>query len=147
IYMQPHFYQTYWFLSVCVFGAAFAGVGAYRRRIKHMRRRERELEELVSQSARELQERKRIENELRRSEDKFAKAFHSSPASMSISSLAGGRMIDVNESFLKLFGFQLDEVIGHTAAELGLWENREERGRVVAALRGHGTARNLAARF
>src|SRR5205823_2552387 len=55
IYMQPHFYQTYWFLSVCVFGAAFVGMGAYRRHIKHMRKRERELEELVSQSARELQ--------------------------------------------------------------------------------------------
>ena len=107
-----------------------------RRHIKHVRKRERELEELVSQSARELQERKRIENELRRSEDKFAKAFHSSPASMSISSLATGRMIDVNEGFLRLFGFRLDEVIGYTAAELNLWENAEERERLVATLIG-----------
>ncbi len=147
IYIQPHFYQTYWFLSICVLGAALVGMGAYRLRIKRMQQRERELEELVSQSARELQERKRVENELRRSEDKFAKAFHSSPASMSISSLESGRMIDVNEGFLKLFGFQLDEVIGYTTAELNLWESAAERERVGATLRGHGTARNLEARF
>jgi PAS domain S-box-containing protein len=147
IYIRPHFYQTYWFLSVCLFAAALVGMGAYRLRIKRMQQRERELEELVNQSARELQERKRVENELRRSEDKFAKAFHSSPASMSISSLENGRMIDVNEGFLKLFGFQLDEIVGHTSLELDLWENAAERERVVAILRGHGTARNLEARF
>src|SRR5437899_11961413 len=65
---------------------------------------------------------------------------------MTISSLATGRMIDVNESFLKLSGFHIEEVIGHTAAELRLWKEEGDRERVIAILRTR-PVRNMQARL
>jgi PAS domain S-box-containing protein len=95
----------------------------------------------------DIRARQRVEDELRRSEDKFAKAFHSSPASMTISSLDAGRLIDVNESFLRLFGYTHDEVIGRTSHQLQLWTRSEQRQEVVARLQAHGTVRNLETDF
>jgi PAS domain S-box-containing protein len=130
-----------------VLGAISICTSAYRLRIAQVRRREVELQRLLAQGAKELQERKRVEAELRRSEDKFAKAFHSSPASMGISSPETGRLIDVNKSFLELFGFQRNEVIGHTASELGIWADPAEREQVIAMLRQQGTVHNLKTRL
>lgn len=84
---------------------------------------------------RDITARKRSEEVLRKSEEQFAKAFHASPAPIAISTLAEGRFLDVNESFLRLLGYQREEVVGRTAAELRIWTNPEERARMVAALR------------
>jgi PAS domain S-box-containing protein len=70
-----------------------------------------------------------------RLEERFAKVFHASPVSITITGLADGRFIDVNESFLSLMGYQRDEVVGRTAAELGVWVHQEDRARVIQALR------------
>ena len=57
------------------------------------------------------------EQELRRSEEKFASAFHASPCAMAITSLEGGRFIDVNQSFERQMGYSKDEVLGRSSAE------------------------------
>ena len=49
-------------------------------------------------------ERQAAETALRESEDKFSKAFHASPAVMSISTLKEGRIIEVNDSFTQISG-------------------------------------------
>ena len=56
-------------------------------------------------SFRDVTERKRAEEALRFSEDKFAKAFQSSPLRVSISTLAEGRFVEVNDTFLRDHGF------------------------------------------
>ena len=43
---------------------------------------------------------------------------------VSISTVAEGRYIDVNEGFLRGTGHTREEVIGRTALEIGLWKNR-----------------------
>ncbi len=55
---------------------------------------------------------------LRQSEEKFSKAFRSSPVGICLSTLAEGRFIDVNDTFLAMFGFRRGEVIGRAAEEL-----------------------------
>jgi PAS domain-containing protein len=45
-------------------------------------------------------------------EQRFAKAFQASPASLAISRLDDGMLIDVNDSFLRLFGYEREEVVG-----------------------------------
>ena len=55
--------------------------------------------------ARDITERKRAEESLRQSEERFSSAFRASPISIAISTVAEGRYLDVNESFLRLFGF------------------------------------------
>ena len=72
-------------------------------------------------------ERKKAQEALRESEERFSKAFHASPGSMSISRLKDGIFIEVNESFLRDKGFTREDVIGHSSKELGIWKNEEHR--------------------
>src|SRR6266849_3688505 len=71
----------------------------------------------------EITEQKRAEAALRESEEKFAKAFRSSPDAIIITTLAEGRFLEVNEYFQKLFGYSRDEILGRTTVELDLWIN------------------------
>jgi PAS domain S-box-containing protein len=92
---------------------------------------------------RDISERKAAEAALRASEEQFAKVFHASPLALGISTLAEGRFIDVNEACLGLFGRSRTEVIGQSAAEIGVWNNPEDRARLVSILKQDQTVRNL----
>ncbi|MEE4356474.1 MAG: PAS domain S-box protein, partial [Desulfococcaceae bacterium] len=72
--------------------------------------------------------RKRAEESLRESEEKFHKAFHASPVVMSITSLDDGIFMDVNSQFLHLTELTREEVIGHKANELNMWQENEREG-------------------
>lgn len=52
----------------------------------------------------------------RHSEERLSAAFHGSIAGMSISRLRDGQMIDVNEAWLAMFGYERDQVIGSVLA-------------------------------
>ncbi len=58
-----------------------------------------------------------------KAEEKFAIVFRSSPNPIAIATVSEARFLDVNASFLKISGYSLEEVIGHTAAELDLGKN------------------------
>lgn len=81
------------------------------------------------------------------SEEKFQKAFRSSPDWFVISTLDDGFYVDVNEAFLRTTGYRREEVIGHTSGELGIWADAEERSRMVETLRREGIVRNMELRF
>ena len=72
--------------------------------------------------ARDISERRQAEKLLRESEERFAKAFNSSPLSITITSLNTGKLIEVNETFVEITGYSREEAIGRTTAELGLWQ-------------------------
>lgn len=69
------------------------------------------------------------------SEARFTRVFRSAPMAISISHLSDGRFVDVNESFVRLLG-HLDRhaIIGHTAKELGMWVQGDERAQVLETL-------------
>lgn len=92
-------------------------------------------------------ERKQAETALRLSEAKFASAFHASPDAMSITMPESGEIIDVNDSFCQLTGYQREEVIGHSIVELNLWFNSDERNRLIHYLQTEGSIRNLEVQF
>jgi PAS domain S-box-containing protein len=75
-------------------------------------------------------------------EERFSKVFNASPAAVSISRVADGLLIDVNEAYLKLFGFTHQEVIGHTSSELGIFTSPNERGELIQLLQEKGEVRN-----
>ncbi|MGD0231105.1 MAG: PAS domain-containing protein [Syntrophorhabdales bacterium] len=62
--------------------------------------------------ASDIAERKEAEDALRLSEEKFAKAFATNPAAVVMTRLKDGVYLDVNETFLKMFGYSRDEIIG-----------------------------------
>ncbi len=96
---------------------------------------------------RDVSARKRAEEALRLSEEKFAKAFAANPAAVALTRLADGQFVDVNDAYLAVTGFTRDEVIGRSAGELGSWVDQMERERFVRALRETGTVRSWEARF
>ncbi|MCX6692930.1 MAG: PAS domain S-box protein [Methanoregula sp.] len=75
---------------------------------------------LIYAAARDITERKRAEQELRLSEELFSNAFHVGPAGMTITRVSDGKFIDANESFLRMFEFSREEVIGHTSIEVNM---------------------------
>ena len=91
--------------------------------------------------------RKQMEMELRQSRRRFELIFQSNPAAIGISTVAEGRYLDVNESFLELTGFSREEVIGQTAAAFGSWVDPEQRRRLVELLQEKGSVQNYEACF
>ncbi len=69
----------------------------------------------------DITDRKKAEESLRLSEEKFSRAFHSSPSMMTITTLDGWNCIDVNEMFCRLTGYTREEVIGRSTKDIGLW--------------------------
>src|SRR5689334_2214931 len=85
----------------------------------------------------EITRRKQMEEALRKSEEKFSKAFDCSPAPMCIVDIdADARFIDVNDSFERVTGYTRAEAIGRTSKELELYPElgqlEESRRRLLA---------------
>ena len=91
---------------------------------------------------RDITERERAKAELQKLEERFSKAFRSSPVGFTITNLADGRFIEVNESFLNLLEFSYEEVIGHTSVELNMLGSAE-RARFIQQLREQGRLINF----
>ena len=72
---------------------------------------------------------------LKRSEDRFQKAFSSSPAPTVIVRLRDKHYLNVNESFLLLTEYERDEVIGRTLEEVNLYVDQPGRERTLGQLR------------
>ena len=95
----------------------------------------------------DITERKQAEATLRKSEERFAKAFHASPVGICITSVAEGRFVDANEAFLQSVGFSREEVIGRTALEMGIYLAPGDRALLVDRLLAEGRVQNQPMRF
>jgi len=91
----------------------------------------------------DITERKQMENELKKSEEKFAKIFRNSPDPIALISKNDGRIVEVNESFLHMTGYKPNEVIGLTTLDLNLWCNQADRNRYFDQQLSYGEASNL----
>lgn len=83
-------------------------------------------------------ERARAEEALRESEERFSKAFKASPLVVTISSLATGKLVEVNDTFTAVTGYLRSEAVGKTTAELGLWAKTIDREREMEIVRKTG---------
>ena len=92
--------------------------------------------------SRDITERKRMEDALRKSEERFSRAFQTSPAAITIADLATGTYLEVNVVFEQITGYRRDEVIGRRWDELGLWTDLSNRDEAVRRLLAGESVRN-----
>ncbi|MCX6690625.1 MAG: PAS domain S-box protein [Methanoregula sp.] len=90
---------------------------------------------------------KNAERALRFSEEKFRKAFYTSPDAICISRLEDGMFVSVNKGFLDLSGYTEGEIIGRTSLERNIWKDKDDRDRVTRALISGEEVVNYEARF
>lgn len=87
---------------------------------------------------RDITQQQRAEAALKSSEEKFAKAFHSSPDAITITERHSGRYLEINDGFCRLTGYSAAEVVGHTVYEIGIWADDKQRSALLAELRERG---------
>jgi PAS domain S-box-containing protein len=97
--------------------------------------------------AEDVTARKRGEEALRHSEEKFATAFRSSPDGLALATMPEGRLQDVNDAFLRISGYRREEVLGRTTIELGLWASAADRRDYLERLQRGGHVHDLAGPF
>jgi PAS domain S-box-containing protein len=93
-------------------------------------------------SGEDITEHHRAEQELRKSEEKFSKAFLSSPNIMAITTLNEGKFVEINRSYTVFTGFTPEELIGTTATENSIWANHADRDRMLGILKEQGRVLN-----
>ena len=76
----------------------------------------------------------RLLGEVQVQEEKFTKAFRSSPYAITLMRLPDGQLMDVNDWFVTITGYSRAEAVGKTALELQLWVREADRAAVVSEL-------------
>ena len=72
--------------------------------------------------------------QLRVSEERYRTAFRLCPNAISITRLADGLYLDVNDGFTYAYGWSRDEVIGKTTQQIGIWKNIADRQSLIDLL-------------
>jgi len=84
--------------------------------------------------ARDITNRKRFEERIRLSEEKFSKIFAMAPDVIAITRLKDGKIIDVNIGFEETTGWKREEVIGRATTDIHFWAEPSARKEMVAEL-------------
>jgi len=96
---------------------------------------------------RDITEGKVAGEELRVSEEKFRKAFFTSPDSICITRLSDGLFVSINKGFTDITGYTEEDVVGKTSLEINIWVDPEDRRKIVEGLQANGEVRDYEARF
>ncbi|QGY44096.1 PAS domain S-box protein [Maribellus comscasis] len=91
--------------------------------------------------------RKKIEQALKQSEERFRKAFQTSPDSVNINRVEDGFYISVNKGFTRITGYSEEDVAGKTSLEIDIWVDLNDRKRIVEQLKKEGKVENFEAKF
>ncbi|HGM5580054.1 TPA: EAL domain-containing protein [Pseudomonas putida] len=94
-------------------------------------------------AVRDISQLKETQQQLQTSEEKFAKAFHASPDGLLLSRQSDGLLLEVNEGFCRLTGYDINPSLGHNSLDLGIWVDLNERGRLIEQLNRDGFVRDF----
>jgi PAS domain S-box-containing protein len=100
-----------------------------------------------SKIVRDISDQKRAEEALKKSEERFSKAFRQSPMALTLTSAKDHRYLDVNETFERITGWRRDEVIERTPFDIGIWVDPTQRVAFVKRLLAEGAIRDFEVRY
>ncbi|HPF50142.1 MAG TPA: PAS domain S-box protein [Draconibacterium sp.] len=86
-------------------------------------------------------------SEIKLSEEKFSKAFHSSVALMAISDVKTLTLTEVNQTWLTVLGYTREEVIGKTTKEIGLLQDLKAGEEIKKKYLNHEPIRDIEIRI
>ncbi len=92
---------------------------------------------------RDITDLKEAEQRLQISEEKFAKAFHSSPDGMLLTRQSDGKLLEVNEGFTRITGYPIDVLLQHSTLSLGIWVDLKQRQRLIERMHQEGNVRDF----
>ena len=95
----------------------------------------------------DISERIQAQKALNESEDKFKKAFITSPDSININRMADGTYISINKGFTRILGYSEEDILGKTSIEKNIWVDPSDRNKLVQGLIENGFVENLVAQF
>ncbi len=95
----------------------------------------------------DITEKRKAEEALQLSEEKFSNAFHMSPDAVSITRIKDGLFLEANEGFTRFIGYTPEEVVGKTAMDIKIWVDPQDRNRLIDKLKRDGYYENLLAPF
>jgi len=96
---------------------------------------------------RDVTERKLAETALKESEEKFRKAFMTSPDSININRLDDGTFVTINQGFTQIMGYTEEDVLGKTSIEINIWKNPDDRLKLLVGLKDNGIVENFETEF
>ncbi|MGH9406664.1 MAG: two-component regulator propeller domain-containing protein [Terriglobia bacterium] len=106
--LEPHFYQAFWFYSLCGLLVLSLGIAGHHLRVRHLNARERELSRRVDERTRQLQqeiaERTRAETALRASEQRFRQLAENIREVFWVLDVDAGKISYVSPAYRSLWG-------------------------------------------
>jgi PAS domain S-box-containing protein len=84
---------------------------------------------------------------LEQSEERFSKAFLSSPIGAVISRISDGTYLEVNPANERVLGYSQDDLLGRTAREVEVWLAEDEHERYTSQLLEQGQVLNFSTRL
>ncbi|QNR24189.1 PAS domain S-box protein [Croceimicrobium hydrocarbonivorans] len=102
-----------------------------------------ELEKSLMFCQRQLQLSKKLELTERQNQT----LFKVMPESMVITRQDNGHIVSVNDTFTEVFGYRLEDCIGKTSIEIGLWDDLRDRESIFVDLPNNGEVRDLEIRL
>lgn len=83
----------------------------------------------------DITERKLAEEKIKTSEQKFKAAFMTGLDAMYVATLEEGLTVEMNDEFVKVFGYSREELIGKTSLEMNLYADAADRARLINLLK------------
>ncbi|MBL8103638.1 MAG: PAS domain S-box protein, partial [Anaerolineales bacterium] len=75
----------------------------------------------------DVSEQRQSERALKESEERFRKVFEASPVAICITTMEDGRLLDANDAYWKMTGYDPNTSIGKSSQEMEMWESPEDR--------------------
>ncbi len=85
-----------------------------------------------------LSELEQREERLKESEQRYRTAFRTTPDALAMTRLSDGALLDVNDGFVRQFGWERDDLLGRAMQDLGLWRRLSDWDQVVAQVQTQG---------